>query len=64
MARVLLDIWGAEGLRGLYRGCEAQIFTAVSKSGILLTTKEQLARFALGLVLMLRKRRIAADKAA
>ena len=46
-----------EGAAGLYRGCGAQIATAVSKSGILLMTKEQLARYALGLILLLRSQR-------
>ena len=38
--RVLLELFQKEGVEGLYRGCAAQIFTAVTKSGILLTTKE------------------------
>ena len=63
MLRVLLDIVEQEGVGGLYAGCAAQIFTAVTKSGILLTTKEQLAAFAMRLVLMLqrgRRQRLAA----
>ena len=56
MAAVLLTIFREEGMAGLYRGFATQIFTAVSKSGVLLTGKEQLAAFALGLVLMLRRR--------
>ena len=43
---------------GLYRGCATQIFTAVTKSGILLTTKEQLAAFAMGIVLLAKGRRM------
>ena len=61
--RVLLDIVEQEGVGGLYAGCAAQIFTAVTKSGILLTTKEQLAAFAMRLVLVLqrgRRQRLAA----
>ena len=61
MAGTLREIYEAEGLAGLYRGVEAQCFTAVSKSGVLLTTKEQLARFALGLVLYFRRRRLALE---
>ena len=56
MAAVLLTIFREEGVAGLYRGFATQIFTAVSKSGVLLTAKEQLAAFALGLVLILRRR--------
>jgi len=37
---------------GLYRGCNAQIGTAVTKSGILLATKEQLFRYTMLLILM------------
>ena len=73
----LLSIWRAEGLAGLFRGCEAQvpvpsalllphdplpdsrvdrqIFTAVTKSGILLTTKEKLFQYAVLLVALLGK---------
>ena len=54
---VLLAIFKDEGLEGLYRGCGAQIFTAVSKAGILLTTKEKIAAFALGLLAVFGKRR-------
>lgn len=54
MSEIFLEIWQSEGLSGLYRGCYAQIFTAVSKSGILLTVKERLA--ALALLLLLRGR--------
>ena len=53
---MLLDIFRAEGVEGLYRGCSAQIFTAVSKSGIMLTTKEKIAAFALQLLLLTRRR--------
>ena len=59
LIRVLLDVIEQEGVAGLYRGCAAQIFTAVTKSGILLTTKEQLAAFAMTLVLMVRGRQAA-----
>ena len=55
-AEVLLTIFREEGLEGLYRGCYAQIFTGVCKSGILLTTKEKIAAFALGLLVMLGKK--------
>ena len=41
---------------GLYRGCQAQIGTAVTKSGILLATKEQLFRYTMLLILMSRGR--------
>jgi adenine nucleotide transporter 17 len=58
MALTLARLLREEGFAGLYRGCGAQIFTAVSKSGIMLTTKEQLAAFALGLVLLLRRKRV------
>lgn len=61
-AEVLLKIWKEEGIEGLYRGCGAQIFTAVCKSGILLTTKEKIAAFALGLLLLMRKRHSKAIK--
>ena len=61
-AEVLLKIWREEGIEGLYRGCGAQIFTAVCKSGILLTTKEKIAAFALGLLLLMRKRHSKAIK--
>lgn len=54
--QVLHDIFAQEGVAGLYRGVSAQIFSAVTKSGILLTSKEQLAAFAMALVLMLQKR--------
>ena len=54
MAQTLLKIIRTEGAAGLYRGCGAQIATAVSKSGILLMSKEQLARYALALILLLR----------
>ena len=56
--RVLLDVLEQEGVGGLYRGCAAQIFTAVTKSGILLSVKEQLAAFAMSLVLLLSRRRL------
>ena len=51
MAETFVDIWRREGTPGLFRGCSAQIFTAVSKSGIQLASKERLAAFAL-LILM------------
>jgi hypothetical protein len=51
MAETFVNIWRREGAEGLFRGCSAQIFTAVSKSGIQLAGKEQLAGFAL-LILM------------
>ena len=57
MAQTLLKIIRTEGAAGLYRGCGAQIATAVSKSGILLMSKEQLARYALALILLLRSHR-------
>jgi len=57
MAETLVAIWQREGLPGLFRGCSAQIFTAVAKSGILLTCKERLAAFAL-LILMRDKRAV------
>ena len=57
MANVLVRIARDEGLGGLYRGVYAQIFTAVSKSGLLLTTKEQVAVFAMSLVLLVRRRK-------
>ena len=41
---------------GLFVGCEAQIFTAVAKSGILLTCKEQLVRYTVALVLAFSRR--------
>ena len=50
---VFADILRSEGVPGLFRGCSAQIFTAVSKSGILLAAKERLAAFAL--LLMMRR---------
>ena len=56
MLQVLLQIFRAEGVDGLYRGCSAQIFTAVCKSGILLTTKEKIVAFALGLVMLFRRK--------
>ena len=37
--------------------CATQIFTAVAKSGILISTKERLAAFAMGLVLLLQQKR-------
>jgi adenine nucleotide transporter 17 len=55
MLQVLRRIFREEGLGGLYRGCSAQILTAVGKSGILLTTKEKIAAFTLGLLLALRR---------
>ena len=58
LVQVLIDVIEREGAAGLYRGCATQIFTAVTKSGILLTTKEQLAAFAMGLVLLLKGRRL------
>lgn len=54
--QVLLAILRTEGVEGLYRGCSAQIFTAVSKSGILLTTKEKIAAFAMSLLIVLGRR--------
>ena len=56
MLQVLLSIWQAEGLDGLFRGCSAQIFTAVCKSGVLLTTKERIATFALGVLVLCGRR--------
>ena len=53
MASVLLEILRSEGVGGLYRGCDAQIFTAVSKSGLLLGSKEQIAAYSAMLVLSL-----------
>lgn len=58
LVQVLLDVLEREGPMGLYRGCATQIFTAVTKSGILLTTKEQLAAFAMGIVLLAKGRRM------
>lgn len=58
MARVLLDVYAQEGFEGLYRGCAAQIFTAVTKSGILLTAKERIAAFAMALLLLFRHKRV------
>ena len=55
MVQVLLDIVRNEGFEGLYRGCSAQIFTAVCKSGILLTMKEKIAAFALALLITFRR---------
>jgi len=52
---VLIGIWRTEGLAGLFRGCEAQIFTAVTKAGILLTAKEKLFQYAIVLVMVLGK---------
>ena len=55
---VLRDVVEHEGIGGLYRGCSAQIFTAITKTGILLTTKEKIAAFAMAIVLLFdRKRR-------
>ena len=55
---VLRDVIEHEGIGGLYRGCSAQIFTAITKTGILLTTKEKIAAFAMAIVLLFdRKRR-------
>lgn len=56
MGGVLLQIWREQGLAGLFVGCEAQIFTAVAKSGILLTCKEQLVRYTVALVLAFSRR--------
>ena len=53
---MLLQIFREDGIEGLYRGCGAQIFTGVCKSGILLTTKEKIAAFALGLLVLLGKK--------
>ena len=55
--KTLAHVVREEGVVGLYRGFYAQIFSAVAKSGILLTTKEQLFRFAMGLILVLGRRR-------
>lgn len=55
--KTLAHVVREEGVEGLYRGFYAQIFSAVAKSGILLTTKEQLFRFAMGLILVLGRRR-------
>jgi hypothetical protein len=52
-AQVLVSILREEGAAGLYRGFGAQIVSAVLKSGIQLTCKEALFRYALGLVLLL-----------
>ena len=57
MLQVLIDIVRNEGVEGLFRGCSAQIFTAVFKSGILLTTKEKIARFAMLLLMVLGRRK-------
>lgn len=56
MAQVLLDILREEGIVGWYRGIGAQCITAVGKSGILLTTKEKIAAFAMGLLVLLGRR--------
>eukprot|EP00966_Prymnesium_polylepis_P271634 6275666-Prymnesium_polylepis.1 len=56
MVEVLTDIWRTEGFAGLYRGCDAQIFTAVTKSGILLTAKEKLFQYAVLLISLFNKR--------
>jgi hypothetical protein len=55
-AQVLASILREEGAAGLYRGFGAQIVSAVLKSGIQLTCKEALFRYALGLVLLLSDR--------
>lgn len=39
-----------------YRGCSAQIGTAVTKSGILLASKEQLVRYTMLLILTASRR--------
>ena len=57
MLQVLIDIVRNEGVEGLFRGCSAKIFTAVFKSGILLTTKEKIARFAMVLLMVLGRRK-------
>jgi hypothetical protein len=55
MVGTLLEIWRERGLEGLYAGLAAQIFTAVSKGGIMLASKEQVATYALWLLLLLRR---------
>jgi len=50
-AEVLVSIAREQGVAGLFRGFGAQIFTAVVKSGIQLTCKEAMWRYALALVL-------------
>jgi len=62
MVEVIHEIWRREGLSGLYRGCDAQIFTAVTKSGILLTAKEKLFEYALLLATLFSKARRLADR--
>jgi hypothetical protein len=54
--QIARQILAQEGAAGLYRGCQAQIGTAVTKSGILLATKEQLFRYTMLLILMSRGR--------
>ena len=53
MGELLVHIFQTEGIEGLYRGCGAQIFTAISKSGVMLTAKEKIAAFAMALLLVL-----------
>ena len=56
LPQIVRQIVKAEGPEGLYRGCSAQIGTAVLKSGILLASKEQLVRYTMSLILMASRR--------
>lgn len=49
-AELLAAIWRAEGARGLYKGCDAQLLTTVLKSGLLLMSKEQVLRLTIRLL--------------
>jgi len=52
-SEVLVSILRESGISGLYRGCDAQIFSAVTKSGIQLMSKEQLLRYILATLALL-----------
>ena len=57
---LLSDITHAQGLGGLYRGCEAQLLSTVLKSGLLLMSKEQVLRLTLALLRRLQPSAVAA----
>jgi hypothetical protein len=42
MTQVLSLLWSRDGVAGLFKGCDAQLFNTVLKSALLLMTKEQL----------------------
>jgi hypothetical protein len=67
MLQVLKRIGELEGSSGYFKGCSAQLFNTVLKSALLLMTKEQITKYTMRVLYMLRRdagpKAIAAAKA-